>query len=429
MKNVNNFVSPSNSSFADSVRAFLPRTVKVPLRQSDGIECQCAFKPGDFVREGQIIASSGEFSAEGANIHSSVPGKVVSISRCTLSDGTMGMAAEISTGGIFTFLGKKNPPMDWNFMNPVSILDEFKSKGVVNTFRAKTVSLSQEIKKSPLQKNRFVVVRLFDDDPSRCTDSFVAKNYAENVVEGARIVAKAFFASGIAFAFPKNEKFAVNGNFSSAEHLEVPVDTSKYPAGLKPDLIRAVKKFAKISGADDFLQVNHKSLFVDAETCLSAYEAVSLGIPVMERFVHVSGGCLKSSGIFKVRIGESFRSLVEQCGGFSSRPAKIIVNGKILGHSIFSLDVPVSKSTKSLEFVPSMEICSQKETECVRCGKCRSVCPESLSPDLLYKFSAGKYQLPKELAAAAVLCSGCALCNCVCPSRLPLSQAISLVKE
>ena len=76
MKTVNNFVLPGHPMFQDSVRAFLPRKVVIPFRQSCEAEYSCGFQPGDIVREGQIIASPKNF-ADGANIHSSVPGKIL----------------------------------------------------------------------------------------------------------------------------------------------------------------------------------------------------------------------------------------------------------------------------------------------------------------------------------------------------------------
>ena len=99
----------------------------------------------------------------------------------------------------------------------------------------------------------------------------------------------------------------------------------------------------------------------------------------------------------------------------------------ITGMAASALDIPITKSIKSLEFVPATELCIQDEKNCIRCGKCRNVCPEGLSPDLLYKHLVENYHLPKEICATSLLCSHCSVCNSVCPSRLPLSQTIALL--
>lgn len=424
MKTVNNFVLPGHPMFQDSVRAFLPRKVVIPFRQSSEAEYSCGFQPGDIVREGQIIASPKNF-ADGANIHSSVPGKILSIFNCTLPNGTLGNAAEISTDGAFSYLGKKLPSVDWNFLNTETLLEEFKVKGIVNTFRKKTESLCAQITRGNLVKERFVIVRMFDEDPSRFTDSFIAKKFTSEVVQGALICCKAFSAKGIVFALPKKSDIEISTEFfGNVPFLFVNADTEKYPCGFMQNLLRTIRNASKNS---EFSKVNSKCLFLDPETALSVFEAVVKGIPVIERYVHVHGSCLKSVGMFKARIGASIKSLVEQCGGFKISPSKIVVNGMITGMVASTLDIPITKSIKSLEFVPATELCVQDEKNCIRCGKCRNVCPEGLSPDLLYKHLVENYHLPKELCATSLLCSHCSVCNSVCPSRLPLSQTIALL--
>lgn len=424
MRTVNNFVLPGHQMFQDSVRAFLPRKVVVPFRQSDGTEYSCGLQPGDIVREGQIIASPKNFQ-DGANIHSSVPGKIISIFRCTLPDGTLGSAAEICTDGSFSYLGKRLASVDWKFLNADTLLEEFKSKGVVNTFSKKIESLCAQIARGNLLKDRFVIVRMFDEDPSRFTDSFIAKKFTFEVVQGALICCKAFRAEGIVFVLPKKSGFEIpEESLGDVPFLCVSADTEKYPCGFTQNLLRTIRKSSKNSS---FSNVNSKCLFLDPETAFSAFEAVVKGLPVIERYVHVHGSCLKSVGMFKARVGASIKSLVEQCGGFKIPPSKIVINGMITGMSASTLDIPVTKSIKSLEFVPAVELCVQDEKSCIRCGKCRNVCPEGLSPDLLYKHLVEGYHLPKEICASSALCSHCSVCNSVCPSRLPLSQTIALL--
>lgn len=426
---MHSFVSPDYPMFETSVRSFLPQRVTIPFRQADGTEYQCGCKPGDVVREGQVISAPKDISSsEGAAVHSSVPGKVVSVSRRMLCDGRLGLAAEIATDGVFSYLGKKIPEADWSFASPLSILEEFRLKGVVNTFGRIPSSLSAQIHGRSLLKNRIVAVRMFDEDPSRYTDSFVAQKRSSDVIQGALIIAKALYAHGIAFVVPRRSEFSLDGSlFKDLPHCLVQADTSRYPSGFSRNLVRLIASHARTAGESVFMHVSQKSLFIDPQTALSAYEAVVQGIPAVERYVHVTGSCLKSSGMFKVRIGASIRDLAEQCGGFKTRPSKVIVNGKLTGNAVPGIDIPVTKQVKSVEFVPASQLCSQSEMPCIRCGRCRTVCPEGLAPDLLYKCAVRQQCMPRNLCATAALCSRCSLCNSVCPSRLPLSQSISLL--
>lgn len=429
MKMIGEFVSPEHPMFTSCVRAFLPRTVKVAFRQWGSSECSCALKVGDVVTEGQTIATCTKGSL-GADVHSPVPGRVLSISRCTLPDGTLGQTAEIQTGGEFSFLGKKLTQGTWESLTAKDLVLSFKTGGIVNTFSRKPDALSGQLAKNRESKDRLLVVRMFDDDPSRCTDSFLAQKFTAKVAQGARIVAKAMGARGVAFVVPKKGHLDIDSQpFKEMNFCVVKTDSTKYPAGTKKALISAIRKASRGFENTLFERAGLGGVFLDPETALCVYNSTVLGLPAVESFVHVTGGCLRASGMFKARIGSSVASLAEQCGGFTSSPAKIVVNGLVLGNALASLDVPLTKGVKSLEFLPSSKLCVQKSLPCIRCGKCRAVCPENLAPDLLCAYTEGMRSLPKSVRRTSLLCSQCFSCNSVCPSRLPLCQTIALLKN
>jgi electron transport complex protein RnfC len=149
----------------------------------------------------------------------------------------------------------------------------------------------------------------------------------------------------------------------------------------------------------------------------------------METFVHVSGTCIKTQGIFSIRIGTLIQNIAEECGGFDKQPELIIINGRVLGISVNKLDIPVTKYVKSIRFLQKTDIPDQTQNKCVRCGHCRSMCPALLEPDLLFAHVAGIKPASAKAVLSSVLCTNCALCNACCPARLPLSQFISFLKE
>ena len=431
MKGIANFVSPGHRMFETSVASFLPSYIVLPFCQADEKEYQCSLEPGDLVKEGQELASlNGIISSHGADIHSSVPGKIESIEQCTLVNGNLSFAAKIKTQGEFSFLGKGKKVFDWNIFAAATLIETFKSKGIVNTFSGNSVALSTQIRECRLSKDRFVVVRLFDEDQSRYTESFVSSKHIREVVTGTLIAAKAFDAEGIVFVLPKKADFSIPSELLEGKlYCTVFADTGKYPCGNVNSLMRLVRKNSKISEYKPFYGINHRCLFLDSITCLSIYEGVVLGMPVLSRYVHVNGSCLKSSGMFKVRLGTRIRDLVEQCGGFFASPSKIIINGLVCGNAVADMEIPVTKDVKSVTFLSSSELFVQESNPCIRCGKCRAICPEHLVPDMLYKLAAENYLLPRDIASTAKICSGCSLCNSVCPSRISLSQSIALLNQ
>ena len=432
---VSNFNITEKEQFKCTARAYLPPTALVPFMQEEGCRCRPLVKAGDTVSEGQIIATPLSIiqNSYSANIHAPFPGVVKEIRSVSLPDGKRGEAAVIAVGGSFSFLGKKSFPAEWSLFSPESLQNMIAEKGIVNTFE-KPYSLASQISRVKAPAKRFVVLRLFDDDPSRRTDSFVAGRYPAQVAEGVAIIASALRAEGIVLAASKKDGSPITTEITSRfferfPHILVSADTSKYPCGFKRNLVRLVKKSLKDSDSP-FGKITHKELFIDPETAFAVYEAVVCGIPMTSCFVHVKGDCIAVSGVLRVGIGTTMGFLASQCGRMLHKPSKIVVNGLYTGSVAPGFDVPVSKAVKSVTFLPEFELVDPHYASCVRCGECRKVCPERLYPDLLYSRIKGMDRLiKKEILETSMLCSSCSLCNSVCPSRLPLSQSIAALKK
>ena len=53
---LSDFAKTNKYNVQKTTVSFLPRTVTIPLSQVDNFECECIVRPGDFVKEGQVIA-------------------------------------------------------------------------------------------------------------------------------------------------------------------------------------------------------------------------------------------------------------------------------------------------------------------------------------------------------------------------------------
>lgn len=423
MKNIKNFVQTEKNEIKKSVRSFLPLYASIPLSQLDSGHYEPTVKTGDSVKEGQTIGVlTDNDGSYGADVNASVSGKIDSITEILLPCGKTSQAVKIKTGGSFKYLGKKLQESDWKSRSPENIVFELKDKGVVNTFSG-TCSLSDQIKNCTVQKNRFLVVRLFDEDPGIYTDLFVARHYTTEVVKGAHIVSHAMKADGIIFVVAKNVFEKPDVSFiTDIPCLLCESEPDRYPSGSKQDLIKTIKK-SESSINNKFRNVNTNCIFIDSVTAYSAWEACAEGIPVVERFVHVFGECINASAVLRVRIGSPLKDIVSQCGGLKSDSNLIIINGMLKGNAVPSLEVSVSKSIKSIEFTKRTELNDATISSCIHCGRCRGICPEHLYPDMIFH-----NRNDRDLINTAMLCSGCNLCNTVCPSRIALSQTISLVR-
>ncbi|QTQ11802.1 4Fe-4S dicluster domain-containing protein [Treponema parvum] len=421
-----------------AIDSFLPRLVTVPIDMEGSGNYKLLVSEGDRVREGQVIARSQDpLEPLAAQIHSPIPGIVTGFSSVPLFDGKKSDAVLIMLEGKFSYRGKKSRPNKWSDISPSEIVEMISYYGVINTFFInKPFSLATQIKTKKKEASNVLVVRLFDEDPYRRTDSFLTNTGFDRIKKGAAILAYAMNASGIVFAYndalPSPENTAEETEnydiFNSIPVKYVGVDCTDYPAGFQRILIETVLK--KLQNDEIFSKINIYDLLVDSVTLIHLYEAIELHRPVINQYVYVYGDCLKVSGILRLPLGSTIDFLSAQCGGFLKNPSKIIINGQLTGYLAPERSVPITKNVKSVAFASSYKFPFFTPNECVRCGKCRSVCPSGLSPDLLFNQMLNNiHKMEAALLKASNLCMGCTLCNAVCSSRLPLSQAIETLKE
>ena len=430
MKSNNPVVSTIVKNYKTSQKAFLPKVVNIPLSQESDSFYKCTVKPGDIVKEGDVIAQTEIAEGWTSSLHSSIPGKVISTEACFSPNGRQEFAVKIQFGGALSYLGKiqqEKTPLDFKSDEIASLLIK---NGVVNTFKtAIPENLGVQINQINTQSDTHnLVVRLFDEDPYRITDSLVAKFYFEEIVKGARIIAKAINAKGIVFAIDhkaEDKSWATNPEYKDIYQLEMKIQ--RYPCGTPREIVSAFTR-GPLNKICNF-QLTKIDLFTDASTVYEVYKAAALGIPCVDRLVHFSGNCLNASCMLDVKLGTNLRDIIPQIGGFTKEPAHIIINGMLCGTSVKSLDIPITKYVKSVEFLSKKKNSDEQIYSCVNCGNCRFVCPIKLSPDILYNHTVNFKLLKEMYAASSLACIECGLCNTVCPARLPLCQTIKVLKN
>ena len=207
--------------------------------------------------------------------------------------------------------------------------------------------------------------------------------------------------------------------------IEVKTLKTKYPQGAERCLIYAVTD----------REINSSMLPADAgcvvdnvATMVSVYQAVVEGKPSMERVVTVSGDAVAEPGNFRVPFGINQQELVEAAGGFKTEPEKLISGGPMMGFSMFSLDVPVTKTSSSILGFTKDEVAKMEPSACINCGRCVEACPSRLIPSRLADY-AEHHDEEKFTKHEGLECMECGSCSFVCPAKRPLKQAIGSMRK
>ncbi len=422
------YVSEDTGLISKKVNGYLPQTAFIPLKKNNQESVQILIKEGESVKEGQVIARDDHLA-----IHSSIPGKVEEIVHTQFVDGSEGFAAKIRLQGSFSFTGKQTADIDYGTFERNTIHFSLNEKGVLNTFDS-VQPLALQIESLDKTRPLILTLRLFSDDPSRISDSFIADNYLEEAVTGACIVAKAMDAAGVVIARDSNKEDYDFDSIVAWKNLKcqktvVSLDARTYPCGFMHEITQAVKNAAR---NQPFKNIGNKDLYIDVQTAVNVYNAIVKNMPVTTCSVHLTGDCINTASVMKVKIGTLISDLAKQSGGFKRVPSKVIINGKITGNALSAMNIPISQEVKSVCFIPENQVPYQVEENCIRCGKCSRICPVGLQPESLLRCYNNINPDDAEISLikkTSVLCTGCSLCNAVCPSRISLSHKIAELKK
>ncbi len=199
----------------------------------------------------------------------------------------------------------------------------------------------------------------------------------------------------------------------------------QYPQGGEKQLIDAVLGRQVPSGK---LPLEVGCIVNNVGTAYAIYEAVQKNKPLIERIVTVTGKTVGTPSNFKVRIGTPISELLQKAECDMNRTGKVINGGPMMGKSIITLDAPVTKGTSGILLIETEHSKRVPVQNCIRCGKCTTVCPMGLEPHLL-SINARQGDDERSEKERIMDCIECGSCVYTCPSGRPLLDNIRLGKS
>ncbi|MEC6748508.1 electron transport complex subunit RsxC [Marinilactibacillus sp. XAAS-LB27] len=406
------------------VDATVPKVLIFPVSMHIGAPAKPIVEVGDQVKVGQMIAEAGGFIS--ANIYSSVSGEVIAVEK------------RPSTGGDIDSVIIKND-FEYTKDEPIvepgrsmdmtddEIIETVRKAGIVGMGGA-TFPTAVKLSPPPGMTIDTLIINGAECEPYSTSDNRVMIEYSEEIVNGINVIRKLFpklkkVYIGIEDNKPNALKALEEATKNYRDVIVQPLKTM-YPQGSEKNLIQTMTGREVPPGG---LPAEVRCVVMNTSTLRACYRACEYGEPLTERIVSVSGTPIKEPKNLLVKIGTPMDSLIEDCGGFSEVPGKVLSGGPMMGKPVSDLGISIIKGTTAITVLTPAEADEGEEKDCIMCSECLNVCPVSLQPILISDaFDRGNLQKAKELGAMD--CIECGNCSFICPSKIPLLDNIRAAK-
>ena len=406
--------------------AALPKVAIFPLGQHIGAPAKPVVKRGDVVKVGTLIAEAGGFVS--APIYSSVSGTVAKIDTSIDATGYRKPVIIINVEGdewedSIDRSEKLESLAEHSELTPETIVDVIKRAGITGMGGAGFPTFIK-LCPPPTAKAECVIINGVECEPYITADYRLMMEHANEILVGLQLLMKAAKVERGYIGIEENKPEAIKlftQLTASDSRIEVVPLVQKYPQGGEKQLVDAVIK--RQVPAPPAIPVNVGAIVQNVGTAYAVYEAVMKNKPLFERYTTVTGKQLKNPGNYLVRMGTTFNELICACGGLPEGDNKVLAGGPMMGKSVMSLDVPITKGTNSITILSGDEARRKAVQPCIRCGKCVDACPMGLEPYLLATLSANNLydRLENE---GVTSCISCGSCQFTCPSHRPILDNI-----
>jgi electron transport complex protein RnfC len=264
-----------------------------------------------------------------------------------------------------------------------------------------------------------------------CNDQLM-RIHSNEIVEGMELVLRLFPNADGVVCIEDNKPEAIEAMSRAASdkpRITVRTMVTKYPQGGERSLIQAV---AGVDFPTSQLPADVGCVVQNVGTLYAIQRAVLYGEPLYSQCFTVTGEAVASPANFMVRVGTSYAELLEAAGGLKegTEMRKALSGGPMMGIAIGSLDIPVQKQNNALTVLAEdpVEEAEALMTSCLRCGRCTTVCPVGLLPQLMSEaiFMGNLERYEKKLYGLE--CIQCGSCTYICPAKRPLMQEFKQAK-
>ena len=265
-----------------------------------------------------------------------------------------------------------------------------------------------------------IIINAVECEPYITSDYALLMEDSSKILEAIDAMMSILKVSNAFLAIKKKHKDLIEkvkeniGTYPKIKIVEVP---DIYPMGWERNLVKYIthKNYDK-------LPIEVGCVVSNVSTVNSIYYALKYGQAISSRIITFAGDGLKKNCNVLVRIGQDI-SLVLDKLGHKKRDLILISGGAMQGRTLKEESVV---ATSNLNAILLLKDSDEVMSNCIRCGKCSTVCPVKLTPALIKENIKDVSELKKLNVSK---CVECGLCSYICPAKIQLREYVITAKE
>lgn len=405
----------------------IPKKLVLPLRQHVGNLPKVLVAVGQHVLKGQLLAEAeGNISAA---IHAPTSGVVVAIENALIPhpSGLPDQCIVIECDGKDLWI--EHDAIAWRQLDQKALLFTLRNSGIVGLGGA-AFPTQIKLRASSKTQIKTLIVNAAECEPYITCDDMLMRERAKDILKGAEIAQYLLGADECLIGIEDNKPEAAEAmreacKNSQVKNLQVVVVPTQYPSGDARQLIRLL---TGMEVPNDKRSTDIGVQCFNVATLLALHRYFNFGEPSLSRIVTMTGN-VNTPRNYEVMFGTPITELLLASGGALEGTNDYIMGGPMMGFSLPSVDVPITKASNCIiASAPQLFPPQPPAMPCIRCARCADVCPVSLQPQELYWFSKSS-NLEKARDYHLFDCIECGCCTYACPSNIPLVQYYRFAKS